>query len=544
MSHTLTKTATLDSIELTTAVNEVEPETQERESVQAEYPHGIRLVAITAALILSIFLSALDSTIIATLIPDITSVFGSLNQVGWYGSAYALTNASFLSLWGKAYTFFPLKRVYLCAVVIFELGNLLSGIAQNSTSLIVGRAIGGMGGAGIMTGAFIIIAFTAKPELRPLYFGTLGVTFGIASVAGPLLGGVFVDNASWRWGFWINIPIGIFAAAMMVIFFQTPPAATPRSAPLKEKLIHLDPLGTSTILATITCFIMSMHYVGTIDGFSSKPGILYFVAFLILTALFIFIEYRMSSLAMIQLSFLKRRRFVENLIFQFFIAGLYFTLVFSLPIQFQSINNLSASSSGLRLIPLVLGVSIFTMISNYTLTRYHHSLPLLLTGSILGALGGLLIYILNNSSSSKIWIVLELVVASGVGLALQLPMVANQASVAASDIPTATSMTLFFETVGQALFVAAGEAAFTHELITNIAKGGHDIDPQLVVAAGATGFRKIFKKDEVGEIVRSYLVALRANHLVSLACGVATAVVAIIMVVPAVKQRIMRGERE
>lgn len=166
------------------------------------YPKGLRLACITVALVLSIFLSALDSTIISTLIPEITNAFGSLNQVGWYGSAYAMTNATFLSLWGKAYTFFELKRTFVFCIIIFEAGNLMCGFANGSAILIAGRALAGIGGAGNMTGCFIIIAYAVKPERRAVFMGTLGVTFAVASVTGPLLGGAFVDKLSWRWGFW------------------------------------------------------------------------------------------------------------------------------------------------------------------------------------------------------------------------------------------------------------------------------------------------------------------------------------------------------
>lgn len=169
----------------TTQQDELENE-QTASRADEEYSKGLRLIATTVALILSIFLSALDATIIATLIPAITNAFGSLNQIGWYGSAYAMTNAAFLSFWGKAYSYFDLKKTFVVSVSLFELGNLLCGFANSSAMLIAGRAIAGIGGAGNMTGCFIIIACAVKPEQRPLYMGTLGVTFGVASVTGRL----------------------------------------------------------------------------------------------------------------------------------------------------------------------------------------------------------------------------------------------------------------------------------------------------------------------------------------------------------------------
>lgn len=163
---------------------------------------GFKFILLTLSIIFTIFLSALDSTIISTAIPSITAEFGNLSNVVWYSSAYSLTNFAFLSSWGKAYKYFPLKASFLLAGVIFEIGNVLCATAASSTAVVVGRAISGMGGAGIMSGAFIIIAITAKPQYRAAYMGIVGVTFGCSGVVGPLLGGLLTDRASWRWCFW------------------------------------------------------------------------------------------------------------------------------------------------------------------------------------------------------------------------------------------------------------------------------------------------------------------------------------------------------
>ena len=209
--------------------------------------------------------------------------------MGWYASSYLLTTCSVQLLFGKLYTHFNIKVVYLSAIALFELGSLICGAAPTSNALILGRAIAGLGSAGVFNGGVIIISRTVPLVRRPIYVGIVGSMYGIASVAGPLMGGAFTDHLSWRWCFYINLPIGSITFAGIVLFLKTPEKERAPMA-LRARILQLDPLGTVIFLPAIICLLIALQWGGTKYPWSDSRVIVLLVVFAVLISIFIIVQ--------------------------------------------------------------------------------------------------------------------------------------------------------------------------------------------------------------------------------------------------------------
>ncbi|KAG9792244.1 MFS-type transporter grgE [Exophiala dermatitidis] len=488
----------------------------------SDYPSAFPLAMIVVALALSIFLVALDMTIVATAIPRITDQFHSLDQVGWYGSAFFLTIGSFQATWGKLYKYFPLKISYLASIIIFEVGSLICAVANDSTTLIVGRAVAGMGGAGIASGSYTIIAFSAPPKQRPAFTGVMGAVFGVASVIGPLLGGVFTDNLSWRWCFYINLPIGGVAAIIIFFFFHTPKAARPQAATLKEKLLQMDFPGTFTIMAAIVCYLLAMQWGGATKPWSDGSVIAVLVMFGVLVIAFGVIEYFQGDRALLQGRLLKDRTLAAMSAFIFMVAGSFFILLYYLPIYFQATRGVSAAKSGIDNLPLVLGASLFTIVSGGLLTVWGQYVPLMAFGAILASVGSGLIYTFEINTNSGKWIGYQALVGIGLGLIFQIPVIVGQAVVKPSDLSSVSAMILFWQTIGGAIFISAAQAGFTNKMVKELPIRAPGVNPALVLATGATDLRRVFPGDQIHGILSAYMEGLRVPVAICIACACVT----------------------
>ncbi|KAJ5032371.1 uncharacterized protein L3040_008976 [Drepanopeziza brunnea f. sp. 'multigermtubi'] len=482
-----------------------------------EYPTGVKLGLISLALCLSVFLIALDNTIIATAIPKITDEFHSLPDVGWYGSAYLLTTASFQLLFGKFYTFFSIKYVYLIAIAIFELGSLVCGVAPNSTALIIGRAIAGLGSAGIFSGALIIVAYSVPLVKRPMYSGFIGGMYGIASVAGPLLGGAFTDKATWRWCFYINLPIGAITMLVILFFFKAPHREKAVSGGWKEDIKVFDIYGTAVFLPAIVSLLLALQWGGTQYAWGSWRIILLFVFFGILVIAFIAIQFWKQETATVPPEIMKKRSIWSAAWYSFSIGSMFLLLVYYLPIWFQAVKGASAVKSGIMNIPMVLSLVVVSISSGIGVTLLGYYTPFMLAGTVFAAVGAGLLSTFTPETNHSAWIGYQCIAGIGVGLGLQQPMIAVQAVLDISQVPIGTSIVIFLQTLGGALFVSIGQNVFTNKLVQGLAKYAPSIDPKAVLQIGATSLQSELSAAELPGVKMAYNEALTKSFLVAAA---------------------------
>ncbi|KAL1881855.1 hypothetical protein Daus18300_000908 [Diaporthe australafricana] len=472
-----------------TTKDEGEPERNEINLARTKtedivYPTGLRLGLLMTSVFISMFLVALDRLIISTAIPQITDDFRSVTDIGWYGSAYLLTNCSFQLSFGKLYSFYSVKGVFLVSIGLFEIGSAICGAAPNSVSFIIGRAIAGLGSAGIFSGGITVIVYAVPLHKRPLFQGLFGAVFGLASVIGPLLGGAFTSKVSWRWCFYINLPIG--GAAMVFIFFilQVPDRETTR-LPRREKLAQLDPIGLTLLLPGVICLLLALQWGGLEYPWRNGRIIALLTLAGCLLSGFIAVQIFKPKTATIPPRIFCQRSILAGFCATFCIGSSMMIMVYYLPIYFQAIKGVNAVDSGIRLLPMVLPMVVSSIASGVLISKIGYYTPFMLAGVVLLSIGAGLLTTLQIDTSQGKWVGYQVLYGFGMGQTFQAPNLAAQTVLPTVDVPIGTSLMFFAQLLGGSIFISVGQNVLNNELLKNLS-GVPGFDASSILQAGAT----------------------------------------------------------
>ena len=423
----------------------------------AEAAPRVRLIF--GALLLVLLLASLDQTIVSTALPTIVGDLGGIEHLSWVVTAYLLASTVAGPLYGKLGDLYGRKLVLQAAIVLFLVGSVLCGIAQNMAELIAFRALQGLGGGGLMVTTIAVVGDIIPPRDRGRYQGFFGGVFGISTVIGPLLGGFFVDHLSWRWIFYVNVPVGIVAFAVIASVFHS----------RAEHVRHsIDYLGASLLAGALSSIVLFTSLGGTTLDWSS-PAILILIALgAVLLALFVLVESRAAE-PILPLTLFRSRIFNVTSAIGFVVGLSLFGSVTFLPLYFQIVKGESPTASGLRLTPLMAGVLVTSILSGRVISRTGRYRVFPIAGTAVTVAGMLLLARLDVDTPLWAASAYTLVVGLGLGMTMQVLVLAVQNSVDYEHLGVATSGSVLFRQIGGSIGVSLFGAVFANRLHAELA---------------------------------------------------------------------------
>lgn len=429
------------------------------EPVDDAAPLPPRFGLVFAGLMTVMLLAALDQTIVATALPTIVGELHGVSHMAWVTTAYILAATITMPIYGKIGDLIGRKTLFLSAIAVFLAGSTVAGIAPNMTTLILGRGIQGLGGGGLMILSQTIIADLVPPRQRAKYMAPMGAVFGLAAVAGPLLGGWFTDSIGWRWAFWVNLPLGVLALAVCAVALRLP---------RHEVRVRVDFLGIALMAAAVSCTVLVATWGGTTYEWSD-PIILGLGAGGVIAWVLFLASQRRAAEPVIPLWLFRSRIFNLATLVGLIVVGVgMFAVVGYLPTYLQMVYGYSATESGLLLIPMVVGILVTAILSGQLISKNGRYKAFPIVGSTLVAAAALLMSTLDVDTSVVVLCLYVFVLGAGVGLLMQTLVLAVQNDFPAANVGTATSANNFFREIGATLGTAVVGTIFTNRLTDNL----------------------------------------------------------------------------
>ncbi|CAG8953512.1 hypothetical protein HYFRA_00009968 [Hymenoscyphus fraxineus] len=479
--------------------------TKEPEVEEWEYVTGFKLVAVISVITLACFILLLDTSIVATAIPKITVDFHSLNDVGWYGSSYLLATCALTPMSGKIYARFSTKYMYMCFTALFSLGSLICALSNSSNMFIVGRAIAGIGGSGLINGSLTILSACVPLEKRPVYMGFLMSFAQLGIMLGPLIGGALTEHATWRWCFWINLPPS--ALTILIIFLIHVPDQTAKRAErtsIIDTLMLLDVPGFLLFAPTSIMFLLALEWGGTKYPWGSATIIGLFCGAAGNLAIFMAWEYKRGDDAMIPWSMIRQKVVACSCGVNFFFFAGQIILSYYLAQYFQAVRGVSPTLSGVYLLPGIMSQMVLAIVSGVLVSKLGYYLPWSVASGVLATISYGLISTFDPDSSTGMWALLAI-----------------QNSVPQQDkIPIGMALVTFSQMFGGALFLSFAQTGFSSAMQNTLKEFAPEVSASTIANAGALGFRAVVPPSSVAGVIQAYNNSINQVFYIAAGCGV------------------------
>ncbi|KAJ2079580.1 hypothetical protein H4R24_003675 [Coemansia sp. RSA 988] len=461
-----------------------------------------RRIIVFISLALAMLLASLDSTIVSTAIPKIALDFQALSDSTWIFTSYMLTSTALQPLFGRVSDTFGRSPVLVGAIAIFIAGSAACGWAQGMGVIIFGRALQGVGGAGLIALVFIIISDVTTEEERPTYLGVFGAVWTIASVIGPVLGGVFSDKVTWRWAFLINLPLAGTVLIIVVLFMRLP---IPRDS-FWTKLKKVDILGSLVLIGAVVMLLLGLTWGGKTFPWNSARVICLLVFGLLLLIVFMLIEWKVALDPTVPIHLFRIRNVWLSVIGQLFIGVGLFAPMFFIPIWYTIVKNSSAISAGLHLLPYLLSVSVVSVISGFLVTKTGRYREMVIFGTALFTLGCGLIILFDEDINMGQQIGFMIIMGVGLGFNIQTLLIVVQTSAPVEDMASATTLFLFTRSLGGSIGIAILQSILQNSIIPKLNYLSNKYPDYASVFSAALNDQSAIYKSDLPTNVRDQLV--------------------------------------